>query len=112
MDGRCGQGLLGAHPHAAQHHDDHSQNEEYAARHVDQHVGIVVLPAGAGCWGEGAQRDLCCIVPTDTEKEEKEEEEEEKEKKKEKKKCTWKHRQPGRVIRKADRVPRQAGVLA
>lgn len=50
----------------------------------------------------------------DENKQEKGEKEEEKNERlnEEKDKCTWKHRQPGRVISKADRVPRQAGVLA
>lgn len=49
----------------------------------------------------------------DENKQEKGEKEEKKERlNEEKDKCTWKHRQPGRVISKADRVPRQAGVLA
>lgn len=50
MHGRRWQRLLRGHPHAAQDDDDHGQDEEDAARHVDEDVGVIVLPLGAHCW--------------------------------------------------------------
>lgn len=47
LHGRSRQRLLRGHPHAAKYNNDHSENEEYAARHVDEDVGVVVLLLGA-----------------------------------------------------------------
>lgn len=57
MDGRRRQRLLRGHPHAAQDADDHGQDEEDAARHVDEDVGVVVLPLGAHCWSRRRRRN-------------------------------------------------------
>lgn len=51
MHGRRRQRLLRRHPHAAKHDDDHGEDEEHAARHVDEDVGVVVLLLGAHCFG-------------------------------------------------------------
>lgn len=46
------QRLLRGHPHAAKHHDDQGQDEEHAARHVNQDVGVeVLLPRARLCPG-------------------------------------------------------------
>lgn len=50
LHGRRRQCLLRGHPHAAQDDDDHGQDEEDAACHVDEDVSVVVLPLGAYCW--------------------------------------------------------------
>lgn len=50
MHGRRGQCLLRGHPHAAKDHDDHGEDEEHAARHVDEDVGVVVLLLRAHCF--------------------------------------------------------------
>lgn len=51
LHGRRGQRLLRGHPHAAKHDDDHGEDEEHAARHVDEDVGVVVLLLRAHCFG-------------------------------------------------------------
>lgn len=43
LHGRRGQRLLRGHPHAAKHHDDHGQDEEHAARHINEDVRIEVV---------------------------------------------------------------------
>lgn len=45
LHGRRRQRLLRGHPHAAKYHDDHGEDEEHAARHINEDIGIeVVLP--------------------------------------------------------------------
>lgn len=54
LHGRRGQRLLRGHPHAAEYDDDHGEDEEHAARHVNQDVGIeVVLLRAHFCPGTG-----------------------------------------------------------
>lgn len=52
MHGWRRQRLLRGHPHAAKDDDDHGEDEEHAARHVDEDVGVVVLLLRAHCFGE------------------------------------------------------------
>lgn len=49
MHGRRGQRLLIGHPHAAEDDDDHGEDEEHAARHVDEDVGVVFLLLRTHC---------------------------------------------------------------
>lgn len=50
LHGRRRQRLLRGHPHAAKHHDDHGEDEEHAARHINEDIGIeVVLPQAHLC---------------------------------------------------------------
>lgn len=48
---RRGQCLLRGHPHAAKDDNDHGEDEEHTARHVDEYVGVVVLLLRAHCFG-------------------------------------------------------------
>lgn len=50
LHGRAGQRLGRVHAHAAEDDDDHGQDEEHAARHVDQDVRVIVLLLQLHCW--------------------------------------------------------------
>lgn len=47
LHGRRGDGFLRGHPHPAEDDDNHSQDEEHTAGHVDQDVGVLVFQLGA-----------------------------------------------------------------
>lgn len=50
LHGRRRQRLLRGHPHAAKHHDDQGEDEEHAARHINEDIGKeVVLPRAHLC---------------------------------------------------------------
>lgn len=58
LHGRRGQRLLRGHPHAAEYDDDHGEDEEHAARHINQDIGIeVVLLRAHFCPGTGKSRN-------------------------------------------------------
>ena len=50
MHGGRGECLLCGHPHATQDDDDEGEDEEHAARHPDEDVGVVVLRALLQVW--------------------------------------------------------------
>lgn len=50
MHGRRGQSLLRGHPHTAENCDDHGEDEEHAACHVDKDVGVVVFLLWTHCF--------------------------------------------------------------
>lgn len=47
LHGRRWQRLLRGHPHSAKHHDDHGEDEEHAAGHVNEDIGVEVVLARA-----------------------------------------------------------------
>lgn len=58
LHGRRGQRLLRGHPHAAEYDDDNGEDEEHAARHINQDIGIeVVLLRAHFCPGTGKSHD-------------------------------------------------------
>ena len=50
VHGGRGECLLCGHPHATQDDDDEGEDEEHAARHPDEDVGVVVLRALLQVW--------------------------------------------------------------
>lgn len=72
LNGRRRESLLRVHPHTAEDNDDHGEDEEHAARHVDENVRVVILSLHLHRWHRAQEhsldvcddimREMCCII--------------------------------------------------